>query len=185
MKRLLAVLLLVVMLGGCASEEPMDRAMALRQKLLSSGGCSFEATVTADYGEKLHTFVLSCQADGTGELVFEVLAPDTIAGITGTMSASGGALTFDEEVLAFAPLADGQVAPVTAPWILVETLRGGYIRSCGWENECLRLTIDDSYAEDALQVDIWLDENDLPKQAEILWQGRRILTVKVENFTIL
>lgn len=163
----------------------MDRALALRQRLLDGGGCSFEATVTADYGEYLHSFVLRCQADASGKLTFEVLAPETISGITGTMNAEQGTLTFDQEILAFSPLADGQVAPVTAPWILVHTLRGGYISACGEMEQGLILSINDSYADDALGLEIRLDEHDLPVSAEIIWQGRRILSMQIEDFEIL
>jgi hypothetical protein len=35
-----------------------------------------------------------------------------------------------------------------------------------------------------MQVDIWLEAG-IPTGAEILWQGRRILTIKVENFAFL
>ena len=48
----------------------------------------------------------------------------------------------------------------------------------------LHLTIDDSYEEDALQLDIWLDGQNLPVQSDILYDGRRILTVQVSNFTL-
>ena len=47
------------------------------------------------------------------------------------------------------------------------------------------MTIDDTYEEDALQLDIWLGADDLPVQAEVLYDGRRILTVHVSNFNFL
>jgi hypothetical protein len=53
------------------------------------------------------------------------------------------------------------------------------------EAGCIRVAIDDSYGEDALHLDIWLDENDLPKRGEILWKGRRILSLDIENFVFL
>ena len=115
-------------------------------------------------------------------MTFTVQQPEAIAGITGTVSATGGKLTFDKEALAFEWMADGQITPVAAPWVLMHTLRSGYLTSCGREGEILRMAIDDSYADDALHLDIWLDEQDLPKYAEILWQGRRILSIKVKNF---
>ena len=175
--------MLCVILCGCSSkDEEMERALALRSTMLEANGCTFDATVVADYGDYRHTFVLHCQADQKGELRFEVLAPDTISGITGIMDEFQGKLTFDREVLAFYPLADGQIAPVTAPWILIHTLREGYITACGRTDRGLLLSINDSYAEDALGLEIYLDESDLPVFAEIIWQGRRILSVQLENF---
>ena len=77
------------------------------------------------------------------------------------------------------------VSPVSGPWLLMKTLRSGYLTSCGVEDGCLRIAIDDSYEDDALHLDVWLDESDCPKRGEILWKGRRILTVEIENFVFL
>lgn len=163
----------------------MERAMALRERMLCAESFSFEATVTADYGDYFHTFVLACHADQEGTMSFQVLAPDSIAGITGEMDQEQGRLTFDNEILAFSPLADGMLAPVTAPWLLIHTLRGGYLSACGETDQGLLLTIDDSYADDALTLQIQLDHRDLPDFAEVIWQGRRILTIQLENFELV
>lgn len=155
--------------------------MALRTKLLA-GSVAFDAAITADYGDKTYTFAANCIVDTQGSLTFTVKEPESIAGITGTISANGGKLTFDEHALAFQMLADGQVTPVTGPWILMNTLRSGYLTSCGTEGQRIRLSIDDSYKDDALHLDIWLDADDLPERGEILWQGRRVLSISVSNF---
>ena len=118
-------------------------------------------------------------------MTFTVKEPESIAGITGSVSAQGGKLTFDDTALAFDLLAEGQVTPVTAPWLLVKTLRGGYVTSCGMEEEKLRVSIDDSYREDALRLDIWFDNNNVPNHAEILWANRRILSLEITSFEIL
>lgn len=185
MKRILSLLLAVLLLTGCkGADDEMDRAMALRSKMLARG-VSFEAVITADYGDKLHSFSLACQTDAQGNLTFSVLQPEVIAGITGRLTAAGGKLTFDAAALAFPLLADGQLTPVAAPWILIKTLRSGYLTSCGGDGEYLRLAIDDSYEEDALHLDIWLGSEDLPVRGEVLWQGRRILSLEIKNFTFL
>ena len=75
--------------------------------------------------------------------------------------------------------------PVCAPWIFAKTLRGGYVTSCGMEEELMRVSIDDSYREDALHLDIWFDEANKPKHAEILWKDRRILSLEVKEFEFL
>ena len=184
MKRLGGVLLVVLMLCGCGKENTLiERGMKLRDRLLSSS-CSFEVEITADYGDKLHTFSLACQGNPKGDLTFTVLSPESISEITGEISEEGGKLTFGDTALHFELLADGQLSPVSAPWILLKTLRSGYLTSAGMEGELLRLTIQDSYASDALQLDIWLDGQDLPMRAEVLYADRRILTMDVKNFQI-
>ena len=185
MKRIIPILLILVLLAGCAgARDTMDRAMALRSALLAKGA-EFDAAVAADDGDKTYSFGMHCRMEAQGKVTFSVTAPETIAGITGTVSASGGKLTFDGNALAFTLLADGQVSPVSGPWLLMKTLRSGYLTSCGMEDGCLRIAIDDSYEDDALHLDVWLDESDCPKRGEILWKGRRILTVEIENFVFL
>lgn len=185
MKRMLRLLILVLFLSGCASAvSEIERGMALRSKLLSGQGCSFDAAVTADYGDKLYTFGLSCEADTKGNLTFAVTEPESIAGITGTVTEEGGRLTFDDTALQFDLMADDQISPVSAPWVFLKTLRSGYLTSACQEEELLRLTIDDSYEDDALQLDIWLGSGDLPVRAEMLHDERRILSLDVTNFQI-
>ncbi len=174
------------MLPACTGKrDEMDRMMALRAELLASDGCAFDAVVTADYGDAVQEFSLRCEGRSDGTLGFEVVAPDSIAGITGRFTAGKGELTFDNDTaVQFALLADGQVTPVSAPWILLKTLLGGYLTACTTEEELLRVTIDDSYADDALTLDIWLTSENSPVQAEIFYDGRRIITMKLENFQI-
>ena len=185
MKKLLAVFLAAFLLTGCTGKrDEMDRCMALRADLLAAENIAFEASVTADYGDAVQTFRLRCEGRSDGTLGFEVLEPESIAGITGRFAAGKGELVFDGTAVSFPLLADGQVTPVIGPWILLKSLLGGYLTSCVMEDELLRLTVDDSYEEDALQLDVWLRGEDMPVHAEILYDGRRILTMDVENFRI-
>ena len=186
MKKLMAVLCGVILLTGCAGKRDlMDRCMALRADLLACESCSFEAEITADYGDAIQEFALACEGRSDGTLGFEVLEPESISGITGRFSSDGGVLTFDDVALEFPLLADGQVTPVSGPWILLKTLLGGYLSGCTMEEDLLHLTVMDSYQEDALQLEIWLDPEDKPVMAEILYGGRRIITMQVEDFRIL
>lgn len=182
MKKILCALLLVVLMVGCSqNDQLLDRAMGLRAEMISKCG-SFDAEVTADYGSKTIRFRMDCTFDKDGNLEFKVKEPASLAGITGKLTASGGKLTFDQTAMAFENMADDQLSPVSAPWVLIKTLRSGYLTACNEEDGGLRVAIEDSYEEDALHLDVWLDSNDLPKSAEIYWQGRRLLTVNVSNF---
>ncbi len=156
--------------------------MKLRASLLGCLECSFDVTITADYGDELHVFAMNCQSGGRGDVQFTVTKPESIAGITGTISSGEGKLTFDDAALYFPLLADGQITPVSGPWILMKTILGGYLTAANQEEDLLHLTIHDSYEEDALQMEIWLDDADLPVCGEILYDGRRIVTMAVENF---
>ena len=181
------ILAAMLFLFGCSGETTeLNRGLSLREKLLNCESCRFTAEVTADFGDKLYAFSLGCQGNSDGSLTFTVLKPDSISGISGILSSAGGKITFDEDrAVAFPMLAEGEVTPVSAPWILYNTLRSGYISTCGMEGELLRVTLNDSYEEEALQVDVWLGAENRPETAEILWKGRRVLTIGVTDFQIL
>lgn len=179
---LLAVV--IIIMTGCKTKtDGLDRAMALRSKLLSSSGYSFDADITADYGDRLYTFSMNCRVDDSGTVAFTVTAPETLAGISGNIGENGGALTFDDTALAFDLLADGQFSPVSAPWLLVHTLCSGYLTSCAEIEGGWMLSIDDRYEDDALNLTVYLGADGLPFAAEAAWQGRRILSLTVKNFT--
>lgn len=185
MKRIVGLLLsLLLLLAACSGgEDTMEQALRLRSDLQASG-CAFDAVITADYGDVTYTFTLSCQTDKDGNLTFSVTDPASIAGITGKIDSGAGTLTFDDAALSFAMLADGQLTPVSAPWVVVGALRGGYIIASGADGEHTRLTVNDTYAEDALTVDAWLTAEGTPVFAEIEWDNRRILSMEIKNFII-
>lgn len=188
MKRISSVIVLLLLLffSGCSSEDnDVNRAMTLREKLSQGGGCTFDVQIVADYGESVYTFSLSCTSNALGDVEFVVKEPETISGISGKISNEGGKLTFDEQVLGFPLLADGQITPVSAPWLMIYALRGGYLASCGTDGDLLRISVDDSYNEDSLRLDVWINNDNLPVRGEILWQGRRIVSLSINNFLFL
>lgn len=186
MKKCVLLAVMIVLLTGCSNDgDAVDRAMALRSRLMAGNGSSFHAKITADYGDKVCVFQVQCQSDRQGSVQFEVLEPEPIGGISGKIDAKGGQLQFDDLALAFDLLADEQVSPVSAPWLMLKALQGGYVKSGGMEGELYRVTIDDSYDSDAMQVDVWLGADGLPVRAEILYRNRRILSLVVSNYRIL
>ena len=107
MKRIFSFLLLIaVFLSGCArANDALDRAMALRSAMLAKGA-SFDAKIVADYGDRQHTFAMACTVDQQGKLNFTVTEPQSIAGITGKVSGTGGKLTYEDHILSFGLMAD-------------------------------------------------------------------------------
>ena len=183
MKVLLSSVMVLLFLSGCGSKNAgLEGALAFRDRLLDAPGCSFTARITADYGTELHSFGMETASDADGNIAFTVTEPEPISGITGTITRSGGALTFDDTILAFPLLAEGRLAPVAAPWVFLQALRSGYISCVGREGTQWRLTVLDSYEEDALELDVWFDEEWIPLHCEILFRGEKILTLIPEAF---
>ena len=186
MKRWITVLLFTLILSGCSDETALiNRAVNLRNAMLSSNSYSFDATITADYGDTLHEFEIKCQFDTNQNMTLTVIKPDSISGITGKITGETGQLTFDDQALMFEMIADGQIAPICAPWLLVKALCSGYISSCGEYDGGLCIKIDDTFRDAEFCVEIWTGEENLPIRGEIIWQGRRILSVGIDNFVIV
>lgn len=184
MKRILWTLIPVVLLTGCAmGKGEMEEALAFRSKLLGADSVSFEAEISADYIDRIEEFDLACETDSAGTLTFRVTEPEEIAGITGTVAGEEGTLTFDDTVLAFPMLDDDRLSPVSGPWVMMKALRSGYITAVVREGEKLRITVDDSYADDALTLEIWI-EGDEVDACEIGWKGRRQMSMDIGEFHI-
>ena len=185
-RSLMIFVLLIAVLPGCKTgHDALERGMQLRSRLVSSNGYTFDTQITADFGDKLYTFEMNCRADSAGDLTFTVTAPETIAGITGTISGREGKLTFGDSALAFELLAEGRLSPVSAPWVLIHTLHQGYLTACSETDSGLVLSINDRYEENALNLSVYLGDDDLPTGAEIFWEGSRILSLTVANFSFL
>ena len=88
----------------------------------------------------------------------------------------------DDTVLAFPLMADGRLSPLSGPWVVLKAIRSGCILAAGREGELVHVTIDDSYADNALTVDLWLEEGQ-PEEAEIAWEGRRCLSISFDDFS--
>jgi hypothetical protein len=181
MKRM--VLLVLVFLVGCSGPDPcMEAALDLRTRCLGAQTVRFQARICADYIDTLECFTLECTFDQGGGMAFSVQEPEDIGGIRGTVSENAGSVEFDGTVLAFPLLAEGRLSPVAAPWVLIKAIREGAILAAGYEGDMLRLTIDDSYADNALTVDVWLEDGTV-EGAEIFWEGRRCVTMTLDDFS--
>lgn len=185
MKLAVTVILIVCMLSGCKpGDDLLEQATGLRKTILAANGCTFQTVITADYDDVLYTFQMDCIGDSTGAIRFTVTDPETISGITGTISREMSALTFDDKILSFPMLAEDQLTPVSAPWIFYNTLRSGYITGCSREGDGFCIYIDDSFEENPLHLEITTDSQMQPSFAEIIWQDRRILSMDIRGFTV-
>lgn len=185
MKLAAVILLIPIFLSGCTSDDTLlNQVVEMRKQVLNAEVCAFHTVITANYEDVVYTFQMDCTSDSSGNVQFMVTDPESIAGISGSISNHSAALTFDDKVLAFPMLADDRLTPVSAPWIFVNTLRSGYLTGYSNEDDVLCIYIDDSYNEYPLHLVIWTDESLHPVRAEIIWQERCVLALDVQNFTI-
>lgn len=185
MRKILAVLLMIcLLLTGChSSEDQMQQILDFRTELLSSQGCKFSCVIEADYGENVYNFSLDCVYDGNYAQL-TVTEPDNIAGISACVDGSDASLEFDGFSLEFGSLANGHVAPLAIPWLLGSAWTKDYISQVGAESGQIRGTFLKGYHDDELVIDTWFSEN-IPTYAEILYDGDRVLTACIQNFSFL
>ena len=184
LKQLLCTVIILCSLFGCGSRSEMDRALEIRNMISQCENCSFDVRITADYGSKQYIFTMSCEVDSIGNLTFSIKEPESIEGICGKISENGGKLTFSDEALAFPLLADGLITPAGAPWLYMKVLKGGYINSYESRAGELHLMFDDSLQQHDLQVEAYFSSDNIPYYGEILWEGRRLITLEVTSFVI-
>ena len=174
---------LCLLLCSCGTEE-MNRE-DVQSCYQHMERCTMEAVVRCEQDGMEWEAELHCEYIPEGASTVEVLSPETIAGITGTIAGQEGKLTFGDTALAFELLAEGRLSPVSAPWVLIHTLHQGYLTACSETDSGLVLSINDRYEENALNLSVYLGDDDLPTGAEIFWEGSRILSLTVANFSFL
>ena len=168
---------------GCTGPDPaMEAALELRTRCLAAETVSFRTDIRADYITQFEEFSLECQVGRDGAAAFRVLEPEDIADIRGTVRGDEGTVGYDGTVLAYPLLADGRLSPVSGPWMVMKAIRSGCILAAGQEGEKIHVTIDDSYADNALTVELWLEEGAVT-EAEIAWEGRRVLSMTFDGFS--
>ena len=177
--------MMVFMLFGCSNSDTLEPALQLRQMLQNAQKCTFDAVITADYSDHIYTFEMDCSTDKSGDMTFTVVKPESISDVSGKITANSGALIFDDKVLGFAPIADDYITPVMAPWVMINSLRSGYITSVGKDGDNYLITVNDSYESDALELEIWVENGTSVVRCEMLYRGRRCLTLDVEKFEII
>ena len=179
-------MILSLTLTGCSQENTnLNRMMALRDSLLNCETCRFTANITADYGDVTYTFKMNNSADSEGNITFEVVQPESITGITGKLSDNRGGITFDDNILAFETLGNGEIAPVYTPWIMLKALRSGYIRSNTDDSQQCIIIIDDTYENNPVEFRFLMDTNFAPQSAEIVCGGQRIALLEITNFAYM
>ena len=136
-------------------------------------------------GDKFYTFNMDCKTETDGTVRFQVLAPETISGVSGVVSDNTGKITFDDKVLLFEPIADGILTPVSAPWFFIRGLKSGYIDSCMDTENGYCVQFQDNHSEMTIIVSVNVDKQNIPTQAQIIWDGMQIVSMRIEGFTIL
>jgi hypothetical protein len=174
-------MLLLLLLCACGAEKTSAQTPVLfRTSLLEAEACSFTAALRADYGETIREFTLdcSCNADG-GTLT--VLAPDTAAGITATVSGDQAQVSFEDTVLAVENFESRRISPLGAPYLLERAWAEGYISSVGMDGSRELVEYALGYGTDQLTITTAFSDG-IPVYAEISDGKNTLITCEITAF---
>ncbi len=159
----------------------MTPAIEFRAALVQAGGCSFTAAITVDYGQRVQCFTLACDVDGEGTTNITLLEPESIAGVTATVTDDGGQITYDGMALDFGLLANGSLIPAAAPCMLAACWLKEYISDAGQGEIGYQVRYRKKIGEKELLLDTFF-ENGIPFLAEVCYNDSGILKIEISDF---
>lgn len=174
---------MVLLFSGCSASGEAQTVEALREAMAQAQEIRFQCEIQAAYTDGVECFTLLCTQKEDEAMTFQVLAPEAIEGIQGTVDETDGTLRYDGAILGFPLLARQRLSPVSGPWVMLRALRSGCLTGWSREGEIYHLTLDDSYGDDPLTVDVWIREKTL-LSGEISWRGQRQLSIQVEECVV-
>lgn len=184
MRRWMATLLLLLPLWGCAGQESsLDEALRFRASLTQAGGCSFVGRITADFGDSVEVFTVSCRASAEGTTELTLLEPETLEGVTAVVSQDGGTVTYDGLMVEFGLLAQGNLIPAAAPAVVAGCWSSAYISCAASDADSYRVTYERDYEEKRLTVDTFF-KNGLPYYAEVCYNQTCVLQMEISDYTM-
>ena len=175
---MIIAIVLCIFCTACSKEE-ISPAVDFRAELVQKD-CHFIADIEADFGQTVQNFTLQCKTQEE-ELRFEVLEPESLSGITATVSDSGGTVTYDGMAMDFGLLANGNVIPAAAPAIIADCWKGAYISAVGREDDFYTVTYERDHDEKKLAVQTWFEKG-LPISAEICYNQERVIKITIREF---
>lgn len=164
--KLAVPMMILLLLCACgAGNTSAQTPIAFRTSLNESIECSFTVAVTADYGEYIREFLLSCET-GPDSAGLTVLEPEVARGIRAEVSGEDAQVSFEDTVLAVEDFSSRRISPMAAPYILSEAWRGGYISATGMDGEYESVEYLLGYGTEELTITTFFSD-ELPVRAEI------------------
>lgn len=183
-KRILVPLLCaVLLLTGCGAGSSNAAEIQRQYGLIATA--EMEAEVTFHNRGEERSFTLLCHYTPQ-ESAVTVTAPETVAGITATLTGEDLTLQYDGESFSVGDV--GKLNPLSALPQLLRALSDGYLLEEGRESleyiPCYRLALDTDFGGEAAVCTVWIDEETLlPRYAEFSVDGETVIDVNMLAFS--
>jgi outer membrane lipoprotein-sorting protein len=188
--RLLGLFFLIpfcLSLASCARRETLTATDDIADYYAKLESASTQATVTADFGDRVIDFTLRYDYLRDGVSTVEILSPEEVRGIKATIEAGRTELTYDGLILETGPLPGTGLTPADALHAMLRVWGSGYAASTGPETldgvSCIHVTYKSTVSGVDIQQDAWFDSDTFkPLRAETLAGGRRVITCVFDTF---
>ena len=185
--KLLALMIILTLLTACspAKNNNADKMAEIRMDFIAAERLELTVGITADYGNRVYDFRVKYTGNPQKGQI-EILAPESIAGITAEVDISGITLIYDGARLETGRLLENDLSPVEAIPMLIS----------GWQQSIIKLLSSeklDSYDTLSMTTDItettqaktWFDANTLlPIRSEISENGKMVIQCEFENVIV-
>ena len=186
-RRLSAVLMmtLCLLLASCGMvENAIGDALKFREELREAGGCRFSAEVLTEIAGREYSFSMAAEYPTEGETKLTILAPETIAGITASVTDRNAILAFDGIALDFGRLDEAVTSPLYAPVVFGQCWDTAYIDCGGMDGEEYRVTYRLGYGDEELILETWFSDG-APVRCELYRESKMLLSARIGGFTFL
>lgn len=184
MKRIVILpLCLLLLCGGCGKKS--SAAENIQEQYSRVATAQMEAEVTFHAPQEDRSFTLQCAFTPEKSTV-TVTAPETVRGVTATVSGEDLTIAYDGTVLSAGSA--GRFGSVNALPCLLQAIGSGYLLEEGRETlegvDCCRLTLDATAGDTPLKCTVWLDaETLLPRYAEFAADETVVVSAKLLAFS--
>ena len=144
MRKLLLCVPMILLLAGCSPakvSQAEEMALKIRGEYLEMTACSARLAVTADYGQRVYQYEMDAAVEGE-DVTLTLTAPETVAGMTASLTGEEGKLEYDGVWTETGTLDEDGLTPVSAFPALLEAARSGYISACALSEEENLLRVD-------------------------------------------
>ena len=184
--KLLALMIILTLLTACSpSITNIDKMAEIRTDFIAAERLELTASLTADYGDRVYDFRVKYTGDSQKGKI-EILAPESIAGITAEVDISGVTLVYDDARMETGRFINDGLSPVEAIPMLISGWQKGIIKLLSEERldsyDTLSMTTD---ITEPAQAKTWFDKNTLiPIRSEISENGKMVIQCKFENVIV-
>lgn len=178
----------LLLLTGCAGtgDSPKTQMQSAQAVYRSISGCTGQAEITADYGQRVYGYTADLTVQGDSG-VMTVTQPENIAGTVLTWSGEEGGLEYDQTELDTGPLSDTGLSPADAMPAILKACQGGAITDCCMdtlaEQDVLYATLDTD-GDGGTQIACWFRPEDFGLlRAEVSQDGVTVITMVFSEFS--